>query len=104
MEIQEKIVNLREKQNMTQKELADKIGINKAVMNRIEQGERDLRSHELKAISDVFDVSSDYLLGKHDQENEGTSVYIGDDLTKEQKEEIYRYIEAIKTRNNNSKK
>ncbi|ECW8282046.1 helix-turn-helix transcriptional regulator, partial [Listeria monocytogenes] len=41
MKVNEMIVNLREKRNISQRELANRIGINKSVMNRIESGERD---------------------------------------------------------------
>ena len=49
---------------MTQKELADKIKLNKSVMNRIESGERPIRETELSSIADALEVSTDYLLGR----------------------------------------
>lgn len=60
----ERITLLREKRNITQKELADKIKVNKSVMNRIESGERPIRDTELIDIANVLDVSTDYLLGR----------------------------------------
>ncbi|EAE4195947.1 XRE family transcriptional regulator, partial [Listeria monocytogenes] len=51
MKVNEMIINLREKRNISQRELANRIGINKSVMNRIESGERDIRAHELEAIA-----------------------------------------------------
>ncbi|WP_414734733.1 helix-turn-helix domain-containing protein [Carnobacterium divergens] len=59
-----RITELRESKNMTQKELADKIRINKSVMNRIESGERPIRETELSLIADALEVSTDYLLGR----------------------------------------
>lgn len=59
-----RITELRESKNMTQKELADKIKINKSVMNRIESGERPIRETELSLIADALEVSTDYLLGR----------------------------------------
>lgn len=64
MNIGVRITELRESKNMTQKELADKIKINKSVMNRIESGERPIRETELSLIADALEVSTDYLLGR----------------------------------------
>ncbi|MCO6018279.1 DNA-binding protein [Carnobacterium divergens] len=64
MNIGVRITELRESKNMTQKELADKIRINKSVMNRIESGERPIRETELSLIADALEVSTDYLLGR----------------------------------------
>ena len=57
------IINLREAKELTQKELADRIGINRSVLNRIEQGTRPARDEEIKTIAQFFNVSTDYLLG-----------------------------------------
>lgn len=61
--IGERIEYLREINNMTQKELAKKIGISFSVMSRIESGDRPIRDNEIRDIARVFNVSSDYLLG-----------------------------------------
>lgn len=59
----ERIVALREDADMTQKEFAAKIGINRSVVNRIEKGTRPIREDELRRIAGVFGVTTDYLLG-----------------------------------------
>uniref|UniRef100_UPI003204EFE2 helix-turn-helix domain-containing protein n=1 Tax=Listeria monocytogenes TaxID=1639 RepID=UPI003204EFE2 len=69
MKVNEMIINLREKRNISQRELANRIGLNKSVMNRIESGESDFRAHELEAIANYFDVSADYLLGREEFDN-----------------------------------
>lgn len=58
-----RIVDLREKQEMTQTELAKKMGLDKSSMSKIENGTRKVSSDELRKLSDIFDVSADYLLG-----------------------------------------
>lgn len=68
LDIGERITELRENKNMTQKELADKIKLNKSVMNRIESGERPIRETELSSIADALEVSTDYLLGRIEPE------------------------------------
>ena len=64
IEVSGKISDLRRSRDLTQKELSDKIGINKSVLNRIEKGTRLIRDDELKTIADYFNVSTDYLLGR----------------------------------------
>lgn len=63
MKPNEAIVFLREKLEMTQKDLAKAVDINASVMNRIESGERPLRDDEIFKIAKFFNVSIDYLLG-----------------------------------------
>ncbi|WP_010078343.1 helix-turn-helix domain-containing protein [Liquorilactobacillus mali] len=58
-----RIINLREKNNLTQNELAEKVGINRSVLNRIENGSRHLRDDEVVKLANYFHVSTDYLLG-----------------------------------------
>lgn len=63
MKPNEVIVFLREREEITQRELAKSVGINISVMNRIESGERPLRDDEIIKIAKYFNVSIDYLLG-----------------------------------------
>lgn len=69
MDIGNRIKNLREASNLTQKELADKIQLNHSVLSRIESGERPARDEEIKKIAKALDVSSDYILGITDVKN-----------------------------------
>jgi transcriptional regulator with XRE-family HTH domain len=63
MNIGERIVSLREKKGWNQRELARRAGINASVMNRIETGKRPLTDKEVTIFAELFDVTSDYLLG-----------------------------------------
>lgn len=67
----ELIAGIRGARGILQKDLAKVIQVDPVVLNRIEKGKRPLRSDELKAIADYFDVSTDYLLGRntHSQES-----------------------------------
>lgn len=62
MSVSTKIVNLRERHGLNQKELAESLGMNRSVLNRIENGTRPIRDDELKIFADYFNVSADYLL------------------------------------------
>ena len=59
-----RIVDQREKVNMSQSELAKRLGIDKSSMNKIEKGTRKVSSEELDKIASIFDISTDYLLGR----------------------------------------
>ena len=63
MKVNKKITELRERHNISQKELALKLDINASVLNRIELGSRPLRDDELIKIANFFGVTTDYLLG-----------------------------------------
>lgn len=67
-----RIINLREKKNWSQKELARQIGISPSVMNRIELEDRPIKDYELKIIASVLDTTTDYLLGRILNEDQAT--------------------------------
>lgn len=96
-----KIINLRESKDWSQAELARRLDVNKSVMNRIESGERKVSSDELKKLSDIFDVSTDYLLGRTDVKEKSPTLvaaHLDDDLTEEQLDEVKNFIDFIKQR------
>ncbi|WP_251947223.1 helix-turn-helix domain-containing protein [Levilactobacillus brevis] len=107
-----RIIDLRESRNWTQKDLADKMGFNKVTMNKIEHGNRNITNSELAKFADIFEVTTDYLLGKNSTpmwanekdtndlekfltDNEGSMTYGGEDLTEEQKEQVRVAMAAI---------
>lgn len=94
-----KIINLRESKDWSQAELARRLDVNKSVMNRIESGERKVSSDELKKLSDIFDVSTDYLLGRTDVKEKSPTLvaaHLDDDVSEEDMEDILKYIEFRK--------
>lgn len=62
-----RIVDLREKRDINQTELAKMIGLDKSKMSKIENGTRKVSPDELDKIADVFNVSTDYLLGRKEE-------------------------------------
>jgi transcriptional regulator with XRE-family HTH domain len=58
------IKKLREKKGLSQDEMAKKNGISRPAFVQIENGKRRICSEELKKISEIFEVSADYLLGE----------------------------------------
>lgn len=65
MSIPKTIINLRENKNMTQAELSEQMQLDKNVMGRIERGERPLRDSEILKLAQVFNVSTDLILGQN---------------------------------------
>lgn len=64
------IVNLRESRNWSQKELATRLGIDSSYISKIESGNRKVSTSELDKISSLFNVTTDYLLGKPEMETD----------------------------------
>ena len=64
------IIRLREERGWSQAELARRINMNNAALNKVEKGVRKLSSSELDELASVFNVSTDYLLGRSDKEKE----------------------------------
>jgi len=62
MTFQEKLYRLRKKAGMTQAELAEKLQVSRQTISRWELGSAMPEIETLIAISDLFDVSLDYLL------------------------------------------
>lgn len=69
----QRIIDLREEHNWTQKDLADRMGFDKVKMNKIENGNRAVSSDEVLAFAHKFDVSTDYLLGRTEKRSESSS-------------------------------
>ncbi|WP_290771626.1 helix-turn-helix transcriptional regulator [Anaerofustis sp.] len=69
--IGERLKNLRKKNKFTQKELGDKLGVHSNTISMYEKGNRNIPSAMLKEISEIFNVSIDYLLkGEEEQVKE----------------------------------
>ena len=66
------IVNLRESRNWSQKELATRLGIDSSYISKIESGNRKVSTSELDKISSLFNVTTDYLLGRDVKEENST--------------------------------
>lgn len=63
MSISKRLRKLRKENNMTQEDVAKKLGITRAAVGLYEQGKRNVDNETLMKLSDIFGVSVDYLLG-----------------------------------------
>ena len=58
-----RLKELRKRKNLTQKELADNLGISKRTLGYWEKGEVQIKPNKAQALADYFGVSVGYLLG-----------------------------------------
>lgn len=59
-----RIKRLREKHDLSQKEVAQSLGISNVQLSRYESGDRKPDPEMIKRIADYFNVPTDYLLGR----------------------------------------
>ncbi|HHP1382475.1 TPA: helix-turn-helix domain-containing protein [Enterococcus faecalis] len=60
----QRLKNLREKRNLTQTELAEMLGYkNYTTVSKWESGDSLPRGKELKLLAEIFNISTDYMLG-----------------------------------------
>ena len=61
-----RIKELRQTLNLTQKELAEKVGFNQTAIGKYERNELEPNLETLKKLSAIFECSIDYLVGYSD--------------------------------------
>lgn len=64
MSINERLVELRKRDNITQKQLAIKLNLSEIAIQNYEAGRRKPAFDVLCTIADYFNVSIDYLVGR----------------------------------------
>ena len=77
---------LRVRDNLSQAELADKLGVAKSTIRMYEVGKREPDFETLEAIADFFNVDMNFLLGKDGSENDH---YYLNDETREIAQEVF---------------
>lgn len=58
-----RIKQLRERRGWSQKELGERVRMNHSVLSRIESNKRPLESEELRKFAEVFEVTTDLIIG-----------------------------------------
>lgn len=97
---------LREEKELLQSDLAQIIGVTQKAISNYEAENRDMSTEVLKKLSDFFEVSIDYLLGKSDNRNPKQDIddyllKIGLDMKKyvppseEQKKQIEEFAKYV---------
>ncbi|MEA1855624.1 helix-turn-helix transcriptional regulator [Cytobacillus sp. OWB-43] len=65
-----RIKYLRNKNNYSQKRVADALGISNVQLSRYESGDRKPDPETIKSFAEFFDVTTDFLLGHETESNE----------------------------------
>ena len=60
----QRIKDLRQDNDLTQKEVADILKINQRVYSNYETGKRQIHVHLLIKLADIYKTSTDYILGR----------------------------------------
>lgn len=92
---------LRRAKGLTQKDLAEYLGISIAGYSLYELGQREPGINILKKLAEFYHVSTDELLGLDDTPTTLAAHFDGDEYTDEELEEIKRFAEYIKSRRKN---
>lgn len=116
MQFGDRIKLLREKHELTQEQLANKVGISRAALAKYEKNSREPDFKTMKHIAEFFDVSIDYLLGRQ-QKNEividikemledtkRKATWGGEELDEEQRELLKTIFGPIRDQLKNQKK
>ena len=84
MEFKDVLKSLRNKRELSQIELAKKLGFSAGLIGMYESGKRKPSYEALEVIADYFNISIDYLMGKDDK-----SMYYLDPDVAELAQELY---------------
>lgn len=102
----QRLRELRVQNGYTQETLSEKIGVSSKTIGIWERGTREPPLATVDKLANIFNVSTDYLLGRNqtpkwatkkdtlelrnfiDQNSEGGMTFDGEDLTKEEKEKV----------------
>ncbi len=70
----ERLTELREGANLSRQQLADILGVSRASLEYYEKGKRTPDIDVLYKVSEYFNVTSDYLIGRTDKQGESTDI------------------------------
>lgn len=108
-----RLKQLRKERRLTIRQLEEKVGINYATISRLESEDRPFTLDHLTRLSQFFDCSFDYILGKTDERKpelkkvatspELDSLQIAllahtKDLSEQEQQQVIDFIEFIKSK------
>ena len=107
----ENLKNVREKKGISQKEMAERIGVAKSTYSMYESGSREPNLQTIRKIANVLDVSIEYLMnGYVDYELQNNIIKLfsgyeaiaahfdGEEYTEKELEEIKQFAEFVKSK------
>lgn len=87
----------REKRGLSQKEVAENIGVAKSTYSLYESGNREPNVQTIKKIADVLNTSADELLGIDDEPQTIAAHFDGNEYTEEELSKIKEFAEFVKS-------
>lgn len=109
--IGKRIRTKRKKENISQKDLAEKVSVSPAAINQFEKGDKKPSSAILRAIAVALGTSSDYLLGESEDADdlfisEEVAAAFRDfkDLSKVDRDIVLGHIEYLKSKPKQNRK
>lgn len=94
----ENLKEARLKSGLSQKDVAEKIGVAKSTYSLYESGNREPNVNTIKKIADFLKVSADSLLGLEDEPTTIAAHFDGDEYTEEELDEIRQFAEFVKNK------
>lgn len=94
----ENLKTARERRGLSQKEVAENIGVAKSTYSLYESGNREPNVQTIKKIADLLNVSADDLLGIEDEPQTIAAHFDGNEYTVEELEEIRAFAEFVKSK------
>ncbi len=95
-DLPEKLKLLRVKYGYSQKQVADKMNLSPSIISGYETGERTPSTDVLLSLSNIYNCSVDYLLGK--QNAEPPVIFDTEGLTDKQIQAIIALIDSMKNK------
>ena len=86
----------RERKGLSQKDIAESIGVAKSTYSLYESGNREPNVQTIKKIADILSVSADELLGIDDEPQTIAAHFDGDEYTEEELEKIKEFAAFVK--------
>lgn len=95
----------RENKGMSQKDVAEKIGVAKSTYSLYESGNREPNVQTIKKIADILSTSADKLLGLEEEPQIDTLAahFEGQKFTEDELEEILNFVEFVKNKRESQK-
>lgn len=94
----------REQKGLSQKDVAEKIGVAKSTYSLYESGSREPNVQTIKKIADVLGVSADELLGINIEPTTIAAHFDGSEYTEEQLDRIKAFAAFIKSEDDKKNK
>jgi len=107
LKLQDRLKELRKENNLKQEEIAEKLSITTSAYGFYEQGKTIPNATTITFLADLYDVSTDYLLGitnirkSNNKEPDDLTIaahHEGNNWTPEELEEIEKFKEFVKAK------